>query len=603
MRMPKKWFISQEGKENHTECIQLTEFQSELENLDTFVSNDSVLEKLTQKDFHSWTLGTLNIQSGKEKSLGAKIYGIPKKITHAQISVCCLQEVRYLNSGCKLIRLDTGENFKFFWCGKKKRRDLGVAVLIRDDPRIYVDEPDVKDPILMVVNITVHGFKIRLVNAYAPTEDGSDNEKDAFYRTLGKASKTDSRHRKLLIAGDLNATTSVSLKHCAYDWSKIVEDQLCNDNGARLKSFCRMMQLSMPQMYFDHPLNKHYMWYSNDGRTKKVLDYVLTELFVHQFITNCVVNNDVDVETDHRLLSTTLVMPETKKARRKLNDNHQKRKPDLKALNDKETRKNFTLAVQGFLQTGVPKTANEKLINLVNCLSTAAESTLPRKKTTCNINEVWKDNVLLNSLLEQRKTAETSEDHKTLTKQIKARVKRLRNEKLEQEAREINSFSTKKQVENLYRSFKSDNSTFVNSKQTKNCDPASLKQYFERHFETKGEDIDRINFTALPDYIEKLQKIKCEKIKPSPPSKDEVLQVVKKLKDGKAAIDIHTVIIKHATESEEFLNELTSLYETVWKYQVLPVNWGHSKLIAIWKGPTKGRKEDPEAYRGSQVGS
>ena len=51
--MPKKRFISKEGKENHTKCIQLTEFQKELEKLDTLVSNDSVREKLTQKDFHS----------------------------------------------------------------------------------------------------------------------------------------------------------------------------------------------------------------------------------------------------------------------------------------------------------------------------------------------------------------------------------------------------------------------------------------------------------------------------------------------------------------------------------------------------------------------
>ena len=95
----------------------------------------------------------------------------------------------------------------------------------------------------------------------------------------------------------------------------------------------------------------------------------------------------------------------------------------------------------------------------------------------------------------------------------------------------------KKEVENLYRSFKSDNSTFGNSKRSKSCDPASLKQHFQKHFEDNGDETDPINFTALPDYIEKLQRIKCEKIKTSAPSSDEILQVVKKLKDGKAAND------------------------------------------------------------------
>ena len=175
--------------------------------------------------------------------------------------------------------------------------------------------------------------------------------------------------------------------------------------------------------------------------------------------------------------------------------------------------------------------------------------------------------------------------------------------KWKKEAQEINSFSTKKQVEDLYRTFKSDNSTFVNIMRTKQCHPASLRQYFEKHFEERAAEIEPVNFADVPDYIEELQKIKCEDIKISPPDKGEVLEVVKKLKDGKAANDIPTAFIKHATENEEFLNELTSLYETVWKYHVLPVNWGHSRLIAIWKGPTKGKIDDPEAYRGLQIGS
>ena len=46
-----------------------------------------------------------------------------------------------------------------------------------------------------------------------------------------------------------------------------------------------------------------------------------------------------------------------------------------------------------------------------------------------------------------------------------------------------------------------------------------------------------------------------------------------------------------------------SLYEMVWKYHNLHVNWALSRLIAIRKGPTKGKIEDPEAYQGLQVGA
>ena len=375
------------------------------------------------------------------------MYGITKEIARSKITVCCLQEVRYLDTGNKLIRLDNGENFKLYWCGKKKRRDLGVAVLIKDDPCIIVEEPDVNDPRIMALNITVYGFKIRLVNAYSPTEEGNENQKNTFYRNLEKACKTESKHRKLIIAGDFNATTSISMKHCSYDWTKIVEDQLCNDNGSRIKSFCRKLHLCMPQTYFDHPLNNRYTWYSNDGRTKKVLDYILTQSFVQQFIASCDVNSDLNIETDHRLLSTTIIPPETKKARRKPKQKARKEKLDLNALNNDEVKKRFAMAVSEKLQIGVPETAIGKSNNIVKCLASAAESIVPKQKKKSNVNEMWKNDALLNSLLERRRaTVNASEDYKTYTKLIKKRVLRLKNEKLEIEAQEINSFANRQCV-------------------------------------------------------------------------------------------------------------------------------------------------------------
>ena len=116
----------------------------------------------------------------------------------------------------------------------KIRRDFGAGILIKDDENIIVSEPDVKEPRLMAMNIEVRGFKIRLVNAYAPTEEANENQKDIFYRDLKKECQTKVKNYKLFVAGDLNATKSLSLKQCDYDGNVLVEDELCNDNGVRL---------------------------------------------------------------------------------------------------------------------------------------------------------------------------------------------------------------------------------------------------------------------------------------------------------------------------------------------------------------------------------
>ena len=36
---------------------------------------------------------------------------------------------------------------------------------------------------------------------------------------------------------------------------------------------------------------------------------------------------------------------------------------------------------------------------------------------------------------------------------------------------------------------------------------------------------------------------------------------------------------------------------------MIPNDWGHSKLVALWKGPSKGKSNDPSSYRGLQIGS
>ena len=54
-----------------------------------------------------------------------------------------------------------------------------------------------------------------------------------------------------------------------------------------------------------------------------------------------------------------------------------------------------------------------------------------------------------------------------------------------------------------------------------------------------------------------------------------------KLKNGKSANDIPIGYIKCALENEEFLNEMTMLYKSVWATNQIPDNWGHSGLVAI----------------------
>ena len=111
--------------------------------------------------------------------------------------------------------------------------------------------------------------------------------------------------------------------------------------------------------------------------------------------------------------------------------------------------------------------------------------------------------------------------------------------------------------------------------------------------------------TASNTFAEVKRKKKCstDEIKIGPPEREELLATIKTLKNGKAANDVPMIYMKYALSCEKMLTEMARLYGTVWETNAIPTKWGHSQLVSIWKGSSKGCIEDPEAYRALQIRS
>ena len=80
------------------------------------------------------------------------------------LTFCCLQEVKYRGIGSKLIVLDSGEEYQYYWCGMKKKREAGVGLLIKCTKDISIDGPTYQDPRIMCFNLKLYGFSIRLAH-------------------------------------------------------------------------------------------------------------------------------------------------------------------------------------------------------------------------------------------------------------------------------------------------------------------------------------------------------------------------------------------------------------------------------------------------------
>ena len=130
----------------------------------------------------------------------------------------------------------------------------------------------------------------------------------------------------------------------------------------------------MTQTYFDHSLEDRYTWFSASKYTKKVIDYVLVEPYVQQYVKECTVNKNYDFESDHRLIKTEMHTPTTKRARQNQNKARPVSKPDLKSLEKEEIKNSFLQAVKEDIRRrrclGNPISEPE----IIKCLESAAES-------------------------------------------------------------------------------------------------------------------------------------------------------------------------------------------------------------------------------------
>ena len=112
---------------------------------------------------------------------------------------------------------------------------------------------------------------------------------------------------------------------------------------------------------------------------------------------------------------------------------------------------------------------------------------------------------------QRNEISQGSDEYKILTKKIKKRVNQLKNEKFAKEVEKINEYANKKQIEDLYRSFKSDNSSFSKYKsKTGGCDQNALKTYFKRHFTAETVDTLPLELTDAPAFLSKLQAISTD---------------------------------------------------------------------------------------------
>jgi len=178
---------------------------------------------------------------------------------------------------------------------------------------VQIEATDKISARLMTVDFMVSGVKMRIVNCYAPTNTYSLGVKDEFYQDLENCCKIKSgSKRKLLAMGDFNAFCSIFHEKCDFNGNlQQLDAYECSESGQMFLDFCEQEKLGSLASFFHHKFCQRATFYSNDGRTVRTYDHILTSSWLRKYTRDCRVRNSVNIDNDHRCVVANLAIPKS----------------------------------------------------------------------------------------------------------------------------------------------------------------------------------------------------------------------------------------------------------------------------------------------------
>ncbi|XP_065574953.1 uncharacterized protein LOC136036578 [Artemia franciscana] len=147
-------------------------------------------------------------------------------------------------------------------------------------------------------------------------------------------------HDITVLLGDFNATVHDDVGVWSSTVGPISPDPL-NDNRLPLLELCRSHDLYIANTYFQRKTIHQYTCYSNDGRTKKMIDYVIISKRWRSLVKNCRTYRSAELgNVDHRLVCADL--------RLRLHAQRSEIKPvaaDIRKLKEPDIRQKYSIEV------------------------------------------------------------------------------------------------------------------------------------------------------------------------------------------------------------------------------------------------------------------
>ena len=530
-------------------------------------------------------VGTWNVRSMIQTG---KLQEFEMEMERMKIDICGVAEIRWNGQG----HFTTANGHKMMFSGPITQGKNGVGIWVnkRIANSILGYEP-VNERIISV-KIRVKPRNVTVVQVYAPTTAGEEEEIEAFYEELAKTVNKTSKREIGMIMGDFNA--KVGQKQ---DFSNTVGKYGLgkeNERGEHLQDFCADHDMTLANTWFRQHPRRLYTWTSPDGKHRNQIDYIAIQQKWKHLIKSCKTYPGADCGTDHNVLVATLKL------------RFQKTKQlSVKRLNLEELAGNkrikyeieVTNRFQALEKEEEEKTPEEMWRNTKNILLETAEQEVGYIKAKRDGNRWISDETI--TIIEAKREAKPKD--KILYKKLKAETqKRVRQDKkkqLENMCKDIEESNKKGNTRNLFSTVRTLTKDFkprtqcIKSKTGENIIESKeiaerWKEYCEELYNTEKENAGK----------EGQQREEEEQQTPRepPPTYTEVEHAIKNTAKRKTA-GLDGVPVELISEGGETVTKrIHRICEGIWETGDWPEDWTESVFIPI---PKKGDQKECKNHR------
>ena len=314
---------------------------------------------------------------------------------------------------------DDKEQYKIIYSGGETKR-RGVAFIINQRvSKTLMAYESISDRI-MYIRIKSQPFNLLIIQAYAPCNDASEEDKEIFYEQLERVIQDNLKHEDcLFIIGDFNSKVGNGKEKDIVGLYGLGER---NESGQFLVEFADRNNLFLCNTWFQQKTTAQHTWTSPNGMTKNQIDYILCSKRFRNGIMNCKTRTGADCGSDHNpVIAKIQIKLKTKKQHKK------RRKWRTERLGDNNCREAFKEAMNEKLEAvSISEESNSEEIwtNLKNTIEVVAEQHIGK---AANVKrQSWMTEELLD-LMDRRRSFKNdpSDNGKRQYKQLKKDIQRL----------------------------------------------------------------------------------------------------------------------------------------------------------------------------------